>query len=72
MGLFDFFSKKTEKDSKKSKKMSERELARAARLIGNKMSQNYDRQDAIADLGAKGTAEAIIRGLTESEHMPQD
>jgi HEAT repeat protein len=65
MGLFDFFSKdksdkkKGDDSSKKSgPKKSDRELARLAKLVGSKLSQNYDRQEAIDELGKLGTAEA--------------
>lgn len=37
--------------------MSQRELARLTRVVSNKMSQNYDRQDAIQALGELGNAE---------------
>lgn len=63
MGLFDFFSKKdkaSEADGKKAtKKPSEREIARFAKLVATKMSQNYDRQEAIEELGKVGTAAAV-------------
>jgi HEAT repeat protein len=42
----------------KSKEASPRELARLARVVSNKMSQNYDRQEAIEQLGAMGNVEA--------------
>jgi HEAT repeat protein len=51
MGLFDFFSKNKEERPK-----SGRDLARLERLIGNKLSQNYDRQEAIDELSKIGTA----------------
>ncbi|HWO08846.1 MAG TPA: HEAT repeat domain-containing protein, partial [Polyangiaceae bacterium] len=35
-----------------------RELARLARVAGNKLSQNYDRQEAIEQLGALGSVDA--------------
>lgn len=66
MGLFDFFSK-DKSDKKKSDdgtvkksgaKKSDRELARLGKLVGSKLSQNYDRQEAIDELGKLGTAEA--------------
>jgi HEAT repeat protein len=65
MGLLDFLSKKnTDGDGGKSKQLSSRELARYARLVGEKMAQNYDRQEAIEALAKQGTAaaaEALLR-----------
>jgi hypothetical protein len=59
MGLFDFFSgKKKTAGSSKDKQPSPREFARYARLVAEKMSQNYDRQEAIQRLSALGTAES--------------
>ncbi len=60
MGLFDFFSKsKTSGEGGgKTKKVSEREIARMAKLVSTKMSQNYDRQEAIEELGRIGTADS--------------
>lgn len=51
MGLFDFLSK-----NKTERPKSGRDLARLERLIGNKLSQNYDRQEAIDELSKIGTA----------------
>ena len=45
MGLFDFLSKGKDDRSK-----SARDVARLERLVSNKLSQNYDRQEAIAEL----------------------
>jgi HEAT repeat protein len=57
MGLFDFLSgKKSQENS--PKKPSQREFNRYARLVSEKMSQNYDRQEAIEVLAAQGTAES--------------
>lgn len=56
MGLFDLFRRKSETPGQQKK--SERELARLARLVGDKMSQNYDRQEAIEQLSAMGTAQS--------------
>ncbi len=56
MGVFDIFSKK--KGESVPPRKSEREIAKLRKLIGNKMSQNYDRQQAIEELGRMGTAEA--------------
>lgn len=55
MGLFDFLTKKKQEETKKP---ARRELARLARLAGDKMAQNYDRQEAIEELGKMATAEA--------------
>jgi HEAT repeat protein len=56
MGLFDLFSRKKGQDAPRSK--SQRELARLGRLVGNKLAQNYDRQEAIEALSKMGTAES--------------
>lgn len=76
MGLFDLFSKKTPADSNaaaadpkaptkpKVKEANPRELARLARVVSNKMSQNYDRQEAIDQLSAMAnvdSARALLR-----------
>lgn len=66
MGLFDFFGKK---DDRGGHKKSEREIARLARLVGDKMSQNFDRQEAIQQLAEMGTAEsaaALMKRFTWS------
>jgi hypothetical protein len=48
MGLFDLFSKKNAAAAPaKPKEVSARELARLTRVVSNKMSQNYERQEAI-------------------------
>jgi HEAT repeat protein len=57
MGLFDLFSKKTTNEPK-PKEVSSKELARLARVVNNKMAQNYDRQEAIEQLSLMGNAEA--------------
>ncbi len=57
MGLFDFLSGKKSQESS-PKKPSPREFNRYARLVAEKMSQNYDRQEAIDVLAAQGTAES--------------
>ena len=54
MGLFDFLGKKNDAP----KKASSREMARLTRLAGEKMAQNYDRQEAIELLSKMGTGEA--------------
>jgi hypothetical protein len=79
MGLFDLFSKKSAAEPKadagvatatkppaksKAKEVSARELARLARVVNNKMSQNYDRQEAIDQLSELANAEgarALLR-----------
>lgn len=68
MGLFDLFSKKTGGDpqpkEKKEKEVGSRELARLTRVVSNKMSQNYDRQEAIEELSKMANAEgarALLR-----------
>ena len=48
MGLFDLFTGKRNPES--AKKKTEREIARFARLVGEKMSENFDRQEAIEQL----------------------
>ncbi|MFO7179913.1 MAG: HEAT repeat domain-containing protein [Pseudomonadota bacterium] len=53
MGLFDLFKKKGE-----PAKPSERELQRLERLVGSKLSQNIDRQEAIEALSRMGTRES--------------
>lgn len=58
MGLFDFLSGKKSQESSPKKKPSAREFNRYARLVAEKMSQNYDRQEAIEVLAAQGTAES--------------
>lgn len=68
MGLFDLFSKKTggepQAKEKKEKDVGSRELARLSRVVSNKMSQNYDRQEAIEELSKMANAEgarALLR-----------
>jgi hypothetical protein len=57
MGLFDFFSKNREERPR-----STRDLARLERLMANKLSQNYDRQEAIDELTkmADATSAAVL------------
>jgi len=45
LGLFDFLGKKSDDRPKAA-----RDLARLERLVANKLSQNYDRQEAIEEL----------------------
>ncbi len=54
MGIFDFLSKKSDAPPRASQK----EIARLERLLSNKLSQNFDRQEAIQELGRMGTAQA--------------
>jgi hypothetical protein len=54
MGIFDFLSKKSDAPPRPSQK----EIARLERLLGNKLSQNFDRQEAIQELSRMGTAQA--------------
>ncbi|MFZ5889843.1 MAG: HEAT repeat domain-containing protein [Myxococcota bacterium] len=54
MGLFDIFSKK----KSEAPRVNERELARYERLVGSKLSQNIDRQEAIETLSRMETAGA--------------
>ena len=67
MGLFDLFTGK--KNPEAAKKKTEREIARLARIVGEKMSQNFDRQEAIEQLSAMGTgqsAAALLKRFTWS------
>jgi hypothetical protein len=57
MGLFDFLSKK-DKGEAPARKVSDREIARHAKLVATKMSQNYDRQEAIEELGKIASSES--------------
>jgi HEAT repeat protein len=54
MGLFDLFRKSDRPVQGKA----DREIARLERLVSNKLSQNFDRQDALEQLGRIATAEA--------------
>jgi HEAT repeat protein len=79
MGLFDLFSKKSDQASApKAKATSPKELARLARLVSDKLAQNYDRQDAITALSQLKNEEgsrALLRrfdfsmepGITDQE-----
>jgi HEAT repeat protein len=58
LGLFDFFSKGRD-DRPKT-----RDIARLERLLSNKLSQNYDRQEAIdelAKMGDEASAAALFK-----------
>jgi hypothetical protein len=56
MALFDFLGKK--KGDAAPRKVSGRELGRLEKLVSNKMSQNYDRQEAIEELSRMASAES--------------
>jgi HEAT repeat protein len=56
MGLFDFFQG-NKSGAGSSKRVSDRELARLTRLVGDKLAQNYDRQEAIQTLSRLANAE---------------
>jgi len=60
VGLFDFLGKKKGEggDERKSKPASGKEIARLERLVASKLSQNYDRQEAIEELTKIGTADS--------------
>jgi HEAT repeat protein len=61
MGLFDFLGKKKTGGSVAS---SEREVQRFERIVGNKLSQNIDRQEAIealAKMGTRASAAALLK-----------
>ena len=57
MGLFDIFSK-----SKEERPKSDKDVPRLEKLVANKLSQNYDRQEAIEELSKIGSA-ASARAL---------
>jgi len=59
MGLFDFLGKKKPSDGG-----SHREVQRFERIVGNKLSQNIDRQeaiDALARMGTRASAAALLK-----------
>jgi HEAT repeat protein len=58
MGLFDFLGKKKQDDAAPAAKKGPKDVPRLSRLVGDKMAQNYDRQEAIDELAKAGTAEA--------------
>ena len=58
MGLFDIFKGKSEKKAEGGRKKGDREIARLAKLVSTKLSQNYDRQEAIEELGRIGRPRA--------------
>ena len=55
MGLFDFLGKKKGDEPKRG----EREIARLQKIVGSKLSQNYDRQEAIEELSRMASAESV-------------
>jgi HEAT repeat protein len=60
MGLFDFLGKKKQG----SEGASEREVQRFERIVGNKLSQNIDRQEAIealSKMGSRASAAALLK-----------
>jgi hypothetical protein len=65
MGLFDLFKKSG--DSSKAgpaPTKASKDIARLTRIVGNKLSQDYDRQDAIAQLSSMANADgarALLR-----------
>jgi HEAT repeat protein len=64
LGLFDIFSK-----SKEERPKSDKDVARLERLVANKLSQNYDRQEAIEELsriGSAASAKALLKRFTWS------
>jgi hypothetical protein len=56
MGLLDWFRRSDAGGKDVAPAKAAREVARLSRLVESKFSQNYDRQDAIAQLGRLGTA----------------
>jgi HEAT repeat protein len=61
MGLFDFLGKKKPSGGEAA---SDREVARFERIVGNKLSQNIDRQeaiDALAKMGTRASAAALLK-----------
>jgi len=56
MGLFDFLKKSDREATAAPKGKAEREIQRFERLVATKLSQNYDRQEALEQLAAIGTA----------------
>lgn len=70
MGIFDFLGKKKVEDtSQPARRASPKDISRLARLVGEKMAQNYDRQEAIEELGKMATADsakALLKRFTFS------
>lgn len=71
MGLFDFLSKgKGEKPARAgASKKGDKEIARFGRLVSNKLSQNYDRQEAIEELGRIATTDSAAALLKRFDWM---
>jgi HEAT repeat protein len=62
--MFDIFSM-----SKEERPKSDKDVARLERLVANKLSQNYDRQEAIEELsriGSAASAKALLKRFTWS------
>lgn len=57
MGLFDFLGKKKD-DAAPAARKAPKDVPRLSRLAGDKMAQNYDRQEAIDELAKAKTPEA--------------
>jgi HEAT repeat protein len=55
MGLFDFLTKS--KDANPKAQVASKDVLRLTRVVGSKLSQDYDRQEAIAQLSAMANAE---------------
>jgi HEAT repeat protein len=58
MGLFDFLGKKKDGAGEPAKKAQFKDVQKLARLAGDKMAQNYDRQEAIEELSKMASADA--------------
>jgi HEAT repeat protein len=61
MGLFDFLGKKKTSGNEGG---SDRDVMRFERIVGNKLSQNIDRQeaiDALAKMGTRASAAALLK-----------
>lgn len=66
MGFFDFFKKSadTKQGAEPAAAKGNKDVARLARVVGNKLAQDYDRQEAISQLAAMANAEgarALLR-----------
>jgi hypothetical protein len=67
MGLFDIFKSKGKSDPQPSGPVADKNVARLAKVAGDKRAQNYDRIDAIDNLGRLATGEAaaaLLRRFT--------
>lgn len=67
MGLFDFLSKGKQQQSGAPKKVSDKDLVRFTKLVSSKLTQNYDRQEAIEELSKIGTAASATALLKRFE-----